>query len=156
MHQAEKELVKAMRKIAKWYRIETMYQVLPTGSILKLNSDSQMTPTIGIVGDQIVGAQDDYDIFIDLLGYEGQVERVLFDPTKAKFILDAGWSGKFWRKPTKGQIENEEDFVVDAIAVRLPVKIAALAVVLIAIVERESRRRLKQTLLKPLKRKAKK
>lgn len=141
MHIAEKELAKACRKIAKWKRGNCLFQVLPTGFILKMAGDSEMVPTIGVVNEQLVGAQDDFDMFLDLIGYEGQVERVLFDPSRVKFILDAGWSGKYWMKPTPAQIKGA-DFVVDTIGTRFPQKVSALAIILIAAVHREGHRRL--------------
>ena len=151
MHEIEKALSKATRKIAKWNKDKCSYQVLPNGFILKMHGDATMLPTIGVVDDQLIGAQDDFDMFLDMLGYEGQVERVLFDPSKVKFILDAGWSGKYWRKPTPKQTLTDTqgeraDFVVDTIPVRLPSKISAIALILIAASQQSSRRKIKEAL----------
>jgi hypothetical protein len=156
MEKAERELGKACNKLAKWFRQECQYQKLPTGFIVRMAGDSVNVPTIGIVDEQLIGAQDDFDMFLDLLGYEAQVERVLFDPTKVKFILDAGWSGKFWRKPTPGQVAERDDFVVDTIPIRMPSKVSAIAVALIAATEREGKRRIVNKVLHPFKKKVKK
>ena len=67
MQTPEKILASAARKIAKWYRAECSYQLLPNGFILKMNGDSQPLPTIGVVGEQLIGSQDDFDAFLDLL-----------------------------------------------------------------------------------------
>ena len=120
-----------------------------SGFLLAMHGTTQTVPTIGILDDQLIGAQDDIDIFLDLMGYEGQVERVLFDPTRAKFILDAGWSGKFWQKPSKIQVSGDKEFVVDTLGSRLPTKVSALAVLFIAAVEREGKRRVKAILMRP-------
>ncbi len=140
MHVAERELGKACERMAKWYRDRVRFRKIADGFLLSLNMEGEMIPTIGVSGQNLVGAQDDFDIFLDLLGYEAQVERVLFDPSKVKFILDAGWSGKYWRKPAKDNIDKS-DLVVDAIGARLPSKISALAICFIAAVGRERRHR---------------
>lgn len=154
MHATEKLLEKSCRKIARWFRDKVVIEMLPTGFILKLVSESQMTPTIGIVNEQLIGAQDDFDFFIDLMGYEVQTERVLFDPTKARFILDAGWSGKYWRKPSPEDVAGKTDLLVDTLGSRLPTKTSAIAVLLMSVVEREKRRRTKQAILHPFQKKA--
>jgi hypothetical protein len=137
MQTPEKILASATRKIAKWYRAECSYQLLPNGFILKMNGDSQLLPTIGVVGEQLIGSQDDFDAFLDLLGYEGQVERVMFDPSKVKFILDAGWSGKLWRKPTADNVAGKTDLAVSTVPYRTAGKIGAIALVLVAAVAQE-------------------
>lgn len=142
MHAAEKKLSKTCHKLAKWFPEQCRYQVLPNGFLLTLNGDSEFTPAIGVVDGGLVGALDAYDAFLDMLGYECQIERVLFDPERAKFILDAGWSAKYWRKPTPKQLVDQSDFMVDAVAIRMPVKITAMALVLIAATDAEGKRRL--------------
>jgi len=154
MHKAELELGKACRKIAKWYPDKVAFQKHDQGFILKLHGDQQMVPTIGVMNGQLIGAQDDYDIMLDVIGYEAQIERVLFDAERKTFILDAGWSGKYWPKPEQqtqvsltATEEGKRDFMVDTIGVRLPHKITALAVCLIAATVRHGRKRLGKKLM---------
>lgn len=139
MHSVEKKFRKTCEKIAKKHVGSCSFRVLPIGFTLSMAGDSEMVPTIGLVNDDLVGSLDDFDAFLDLVGYESQIERVLFDPERARFILDAGWSGKYWRKPTEANVERREDFVVDTIGTRLPSKISVAVVMLIAAVERDSR-----------------
>lgn len=146
MHKAEVELAKACRKMMVWFPGQVRFEKHEKGFILKLHGDSEVVPTIGVIDGQIIGAQDDFDIMLDIIGYEAQVERVLFDAERKTFILDAGWSGKYWKKPeTETQKtltateEGKRDFMVDTIGVRLPHKITALAVCFIAAVSRYKR-----------------
>ena len=142
MQTPEKLLSKAAQKIAKWYRAECSYQLLPNGFILKMNGDSQLLPTIGVVGEQLIGSQDDFDAFLNLLGYEAQVERVLFDASKVKHILDAGWSGKFWQKPSAADVAGKTDLAVNTVPYRTAGKIGAIALVLVAAVSQEKPRQM--------------
>jgi len=142
MQTPEKILASAARKIAKWFRAQCSYQLLPNGFILKMNGDSQLLPTIGVVGEQLIGSQDDFDAFLDLLGYEAQVERVLFDPSKVKFILDSGWSSKFWRKPSAADVSGKNDLAVNTVPYRTAGKIGAIALVLVAAVSQERPRQI--------------
>lgn len=146
MHAAEKSLAKTCHKLAKWFPEQCKFQVLPNGFLLTLHGDSEFTPAIGVVDGSLVGALDAYDAFLDMLGYECQIERVLFDAERMRFILDAGWSAKYWRKPTPKQLVDQSDFTVDAVAIRMPVKITAMALVLISAVSQESKRRLVKAL----------
>lgn len=141
MHAAEKALAKACQKVAKWYPDKVRFQKLPSGFLLTVHGDSEFAPTIGVVEQQLVGALDSYDVILDILGYECQIERVLFDPDRVRFVLDAGWSGKYWLKPTPKQIAAQADFSVDTIGSRMPAKISAEAVILMAVVQKESLRR---------------
>jgi hypothetical protein len=142
MQTPEKILASAARKIAKWYRAECSYQLLHNGFILKMNGDSRLLPTIGVVGDQLIGSQDDFDAFLDLLGYEAQVERVLFDPSKVKYVLDAGWCFKVWTKPTERQVLGQEELEILANTNRCRGKVGAISLALMLAVRHEGRRRI--------------
>lgn len=133
MKAAEKELAKTCAKLMKWCPGKVMFQKIPEkGFILKMAGDSEMVPTIGVIGDQLIGSQDDFDMFLELVGYEAQTERVLFDPERRRFIMDAGWTAKFWKLD-----QERENFVIDTIGNRVPSKVAAIALALIAAVSRE-------------------
>jgi hypothetical protein len=141
MDKMMRSLQKASRKIAKWYPGQVTYRARIDGFTCVIGAG----PTIGFVDNDLWGAQDDFDEFLDLLGFEGQAERVLFDPTRAKFVLDAGWSGKFWRKPT-----DTEEVCVTTIADRFPYKISVSVVMLILATQSETRRRVWEKIKKPL------
>jgi hypothetical protein len=134
----EKKFGQACEKLAKGFPDKVRLQRLQDGFILKTIGDAEMLPTIGVVGQDLIGSLDDFDIFLDILGYECQIERVNFDPEKARYILDAGWTGKYWKKPTEAQVKGA-DFVVDAIENRLPTKISVAAIIFIAAIARDSR-----------------
>lgn len=146
MHAAEKALRKACHKLATWHPESCRLQIAEDGFILQLHGDSEFVPAIGVMGDQIVGALDSFDAFLDVAGYECQIEKVLFDVTRSQFVVDAGWSGKYWLKD-----QGKENFTVDTIGNRMPAKITAMCLVFIAAIERESRRRTKNAVKKFLK-----
>lgn len=153
MHAVEKALRKSCSKIAKWYPDKCALTLMPDGFLLKMHGDSQFTPTIGVIKDDVIGAMDDYDMFLDMIGWECQAERVLFHPERKRFVLDAGWGAKLWRKPEQetqktltATEEGEHDFMVDAIASRMPTKLAATVLALIVAQQRESTRRIKRAL----------
>lgn len=131
----EKELRKAAIKLAKKFPADCRIQLLPSkgGFLLIASGEGQFVPTIGVQEDQLIGAQDDFDHFLDLLGYEAQVERVLFDPMLQRYALQRGWAGKFWKTEQKA-----ENFTVDAIASPVNSKVGAMAVCLISAVMRET------------------
>jgi hypothetical protein len=139
----EKELRKACGKIAKWHEGVVSIVLLPTGGfILKAHGDAEILPAIGIEGENLIGSQDDFDFFFDVIGYEAQVEKVNFNPTKMKFVKEVGWTSKYWKKS-----QPSDDFVVDTVGELFPHKISAIAIALIAAVTRESRHRMKRAVL---------
>jgi hypothetical protein len=143
MHEMSRKFQKAARKIAEYKRNDVRFEILPNrGWLLKMMGDSEFVPAIGMVDDNLIGSQDDVDTFAALLGFEFQVERVLFDAEKAGFRLNAGWAAKYWEMP--GEMPNEhQSFPVDAIVDAAQTKMAASLMALMGIVDRYRMKRFK-------------
>jgi len=131
MHAMIKKFRQACEKMAKHYPDQFQLELQEGGFALSVRGANH----IGAVGPDLFGGLDDFDVALDLMGYECQIERVHFDAERQRFILDAGWTGKFWKLVDDGK----SDQVVDTIPNRYPYKISVAVVILISAVDRESR-----------------
>jgi hypothetical protein len=129
----EKAVFKGMRHIASV--VKGVELVLGDYKKAAYLHDRNANVTIGIeYGKSVLGGQDGVDHFMGLLGYQGQVERVLFDPEKMRYVITRGWTCKVW------PVENEEDTEVTALAEATATKGTA-AMMMLAVAAKEHRRK---------------
>lgn len=123
----------ACQKVAKMHRDAVRFQVMDGGEfLLSMLGDSEIVPRIGWVDGDLIGSLDDINEFAALIGYEMQIEKVLFDPEKMKYVCGAGWSGKIWRKDS---MVVGGDPVVESLEAMFPSQIAAATLLFIACVK---------------------
>lgn len=133
MNAQEKAVFKGFRYIASV--VKGVELVLGNYKKAVYLHDRNANVTIGMeYGKSVLGGQDGVDYFMGLLGYQGQVERVLFDPEKMRFVIARGWVSKVW------PIDAEEDAEVAALAEATASK-ATAAMLMLASAAKEHRRK---------------
>lgn len=140
---------KACKQIAKSLRNDKRFVFERTGTLgwaLNLDMGPRSQARIAYRSDtnQVEAGLGDVDCFAEVLGYEMQIQKIVFNPEKRRFVRQQGWSSSIWdtRQP------SNENFVATVVEQAFHSKEEAAISGLIAIAERDKFRRVKALLKK--------